>query len=346
MILLFLSSGLFLGWSLGANDAANVFGSAVGSRMVKFRTAAIVCSFFLIIGAVVGGSGTSATLGRLGSVNVIGGAFIVALSAALSVFMMTKSALPVSTSQAIVGAIIGWNLFASFKTDYSELVKITISWVASPVLAALIAALLYKIARYHAHRSKIHLLRQDSYTRIGLILVGAFGSYSLGANNIANVMGVFVPVSPIGGLNIGPLSIAGTQILFLIGGISIAVGVFTYSGKVMKTIGDSLLKLSPRAALVVVLANAIVLFLFSSVPLKNFLLSIGLPAIPLVPVSSSQAIVGAVIGIGLVRNASEIRFSVLKSILIGWIATPVIAGVVCYVLLFVAQNVFEFTVKM
>lgn len=38
----FLSSGIFLGWSLGANDAANVFGAAVGSRMVRFKTAALI----------------------------------------------------------------------------------------------------------------------------------------------------------------------------------------------------------------------------------------------------------------------------------------------------------------
>ena len=51
-VLIFLSSGLFLGWSLGANDAANVFGTAVGTRRVKFSTAAFVCSGFIILGAV------------------------------------------------------------------------------------------------------------------------------------------------------------------------------------------------------------------------------------------------------------------------------------------------------
>ena len=77
MLLIFLSAGLFLGWSLGANDAANVFGSAVGTRMVRFKTAAMVCGIFVIIGAVSGGAGTSHTLGMLGSVNAIAGAFIV-----------------------------------------------------------------------------------------------------------------------------------------------------------------------------------------------------------------------------------------------------------------------------
>ena len=39
---IFLSSGLFLGWSLGANDASNVFGTAVGTKMVSFKTAAVI----------------------------------------------------------------------------------------------------------------------------------------------------------------------------------------------------------------------------------------------------------------------------------------------------------------
>ena len=52
---IFLSSGLFLGWSLGANDGSNVFGTAVGTRMVKFRTAAVISSVFVIIGAVFAG---------------------------------------------------------------------------------------------------------------------------------------------------------------------------------------------------------------------------------------------------------------------------------------------------
>ena len=52
LIFIFLSSGLFLGWALGANDAANVFGTAVGTKMVSWRTAAIICSICVLLGAV------------------------------------------------------------------------------------------------------------------------------------------------------------------------------------------------------------------------------------------------------------------------------------------------------
>lgn len=124
LTLFFLSSGLFLGWSLGANDAANIFGTAVGSRMIKFRTAAIIASIFVLLGAVLQGSGTTKTLSELGSVDAIGGAFTVALCSAIVVLIMTKNKLPVSTGQAIVGAIIGWCYFTSSQVVYTVLGKI------------------------------------------------------------------------------------------------------------------------------------------------------------------------------------------------------------------------------
>ncbi len=105
MLFLFsITSGLFLGWSLGANDAANIFGSAVGSRMVRFRTAAIVASIFVVLGAVVQGQGASDTLSDLGRVDALAGAFTVSFCAAFTVYLMTRRGLPVSTGQAVVGA--------------------------------------------------------------------------------------------------------------------------------------------------------------------------------------------------------------------------------------------------
>lgn len=342
MFLLFLSSGLFLGWSLGANDASNVFGTAVGSKMVRFRTAAICCSVFIVLGAVISGAGASHTLAKLGSVNAIAGAFIVAFAAAISVYLMTKLGYPVSTSQAIVGAIIGWNFFSGSLTDYQTLSKIVITWVACPALSAIIALILYKILVLAIYRSKLDMFRLDALIRYGLIIVGAFGSYSLGANNIANVMGVFVPVSPFADISfLGLFTLTSTQQLFFIGGIAIGVGVLTYSRIVMITVGEGIMELSPVSAFAVVSAHSLVLFLFASQGLEAFLKGHGLPTIPLVPVSSSQAIVGAVIGLGLLKRGKGIRWRVLGGIGSSWVVTPVIAAMVSFISLFFLQNVFE-----
>ncbi len=341
-ILFFLSSGLFLGWSLGANDAANVFGTAVGTRMVRFGTAAAICSLFVILGAVISGAGTTHTLGKLGAVNALGGSFMAAFSAALAVYMMTKAGLPVSTTQAIVGGIIGWNLFSETLTDTGTLVTILSTWVICPLLAAAIAAPLFLLTKWLIKVFRPHLLRQDAYLRLGLILAGAFGAYSLGANNIANVMGVFVTASPFTDFRVaGLLTFSSVQQLFLIGALAIAFGVITYSRAVMLTVGGRLLPLSPVAAWVAVVAHSVVLFLFASEGLEHLLAANGLPTLPLVPVSSSQAVVGAVLGIGLLRGGRSIRWHVLGGIGTGWVLTPLIAGLVCFTGLFFLQNVFN-----
>lgn len=345
MAFLFLTSGLFLGWSLGANDAANVFGSAVGSRMISFRKAVIVMSIFIILGAVFQGTGAAHTLGKLGTINALAGAFTVALSAGITVFIMTKYQLPVSTSQAIVGAIIGWNLFSGNPTDYQSLSQIVSTWLFCPLLGAAFAMILYLLTKYVLNHLKIHLLWLDKYLRISLLVVGAFGSFSLGANNIANVMGVFIETAaPAKSINLGFMVLSGTQQLFFIGGLAISLGAATYSKKIMMAVGNNLQKLSAEAALIVVLAHSMVLFVFSSHSLQAFLLSYGLPKIPLVPVSSSQAIVGAILGIGLLKGAREIRFSALGLIMLGWIFTPIIAGIISYIFLFIAGNVFKMAV--
>jgi inorganic phosphate transporter, PiT family len=340
--LIFLSSGLFLGWSLGANDAANVWGTAVGTQMVNFKRAAALCSIFVILGAVLSGSGASHTLGKLGAISSIAGAFTVALAAALSVLWMTKAALPVSTSQAIVGAIIGWNLFTKTGVNVNSLLKIVGTWVFSPILTAVFAILFYHIVKFFLKRAKIHLIRLDGMTRFLLLAAGAFGSYSLGANNIANVMGVFTQSNPFTDLSFGSVfSLSKTQLLFLLGGLAISVGVFTYSKRVMLTVGSEIYQLTPITAFIVVLSSSLVLFLFASQGLEYFLVSRNLPSFPLVPVSSSQSIVGGVIGIGIAKGGRNLNMRMLGKISIGWLTTPIISAIISFVSLYIVQNVFS-----
>lgn len=340
MILLFLTSGLFLGWSLGANDASNIFGSAVGSKLVTFRKAAIIASVFVILGAVIQGAGATDTLGRLGAVNAIGGSFTVALAAAVTIYMMTKFALPVSTTQAIVGAIIGWNFFTGNSTDSRTLSQIVITWISGPIIGAVFSILLYILLKKFKRAAKIHLVRFESYIKSGLIAVGAFGAYSLGANNISNVMGVFIPSFNLQVLDLGIFTLNSAQQLFLIGGLAIAAGILTYSKKVMETIGGNIVELSSEAALVVVLAESLVLFIFSSSGLSALFVRMGLPPIPMVPVSSSQVVVGCVIGIGLYKGVRNINFKMLGEIALGWLATPVAAGLLAFFSLFFMKNIF------
>jgi len=336
--LVFLSSALFLGWSMGANDAANIFGTAVGSRMLKFITAATLAGVFIVIGSTVGGGATE-TLSKLGSVNVLAGAFGVTLASAITVAIMTKLGLPVSSSQAIIGGIIGWNIYVGQPTEMRLVTKIASTWLINPLLAMIFAFVLFFIVRTLFNRSRIHLLRRDSVTRVGLIVIGAFGAYNLGANGISSVMGVFVHSNPFPAINYGVISLSAQQVLFFVGGFAIAMGVITYSRKVMMTVGSDIYRLSPVGALIVVMSVSMVLFLFSSRSLHDFLISHNLPALPLVPISSSQASVGSVIGVALAKKGRNINLRALGRISIGWLSTPLTAVVITVAILFLLDHI-------
>lgn len=332
LTLIFLSSGLFLGWSMGANDAANIFGTAVGSRMLKFVTAAIISGIFIILGATLGG-GAADTLNKLGEVNVLAGAFGVTLASALTVAIMTRMGLPVSSSQAIVGGIIGWNIYQGLPTEMHLVTQIASTWVINPFLAMLFSFILFFVVKKTLNKLNLNLLQRDSITRLGLIVIGAFGAYNLGANGIASVMGVFVSSNPFPGLDLGIIVLSPQNVLFGIGGIAIAIGVITFSKRVMMTVGSDIYSLSPVGALIVVLSVSLVLFIFSSRSLHDFLISYHLPAFPLVPISSSQASVGAVLGVALAKKGRNINFKSLGKIMLGWIGTPLSAIVITLIIL-------------
>jgi len=304
-----LLGGVFLGWSLGANDAANVFGSAVSSRMIRFWTAGILASLFVLIGALLEGEAGIETYTGLTQMT-LRLAVISSVAAAATVSLMTVLGLPVSTSQAVVGAIVGIGLL-NRQLDMGGLGKVVICWFGTPVGGVIIAIVLYKALSALYNRIEINLFQADIGLRLCLIGAGSYGAYALGANNVANVTGMFVSA--------GMLSVFSAT---LIGGLSIGLGVLSFSRGVMETVGKRLVRLDPFSALVVVLAEAITVHIYTFVG---------------VPVSTSQAVIGAVLGVGIVKGINTIRRQTLVNILLGWFLTPVVACFLALVIYFTAH---------
>jgi PiT family inorganic phosphate transporter len=297
-----LISGIFLGWSLGANDASNVFGTAVASRMVKFTTAAALCSLFVVLGALIEGQAGIETYQRLSpmSPNL---AFIVGLSAGATVALMSYWRLPVSTSQAVVGALVLIGLLRS-NLDASSLLKVVLCWVGTPIGAALVTILLYYSVGKLLNVLYPTLFMFDRGLRGALILAGSYGAFALGANNVANVTGAFA----------GPGMLTPFQAC-LVGSLAIALGILTYSKKVMYTVGRDLVRLDAYTAFISILSAAATVHVYAIIG---------------VPVSTSQAIVGAVLGIGLLKGTRTIQAKTLWKILFGWIGTPAISAGLAY----------------
>jgi PiT family inorganic phosphate transporter len=137
-----LLGGVFLGWSLGANDASNVFGSAVASRMLKFWTAAVLASVFVLLGALLQGQAGIETLKGLTQFT-LEQAVVSSIAAATTVTIMTILGLPVSTSQAVIGAILGVGIVKGISTVSGRtLVNILIAWLLTPAVAGFFATAL------------------------------------------------------------------------------------------------------------------------------------------------------------------------------------------------------------
>jgi len=303
-------SGIFLGWTLGSNDSANIFGTGVAANVIRYRTAIWLITVFVILGALAEGDKCFDSLGGLASLTPLE-AFWVAMSAAITMFGLTYLALPCSTSQAIVGAILGASLIAGMP-DFHKLYKIVLCWVLTPVSSVLIGMILYHFIGIIMMRSDIGPRGRSFFVFAGLIVAGCFGAYALGSNNVANVTGVYV-----GSGLLTPFEGA------LVGSLSIAIGVLTYSRKVMKTVGKKITYLDEYAAFIAELAAAITVEIFTQVG---------------VPVSTSQAIVGGVVGVGLVKGARTISHRTLVGIGVGWISTPLLAGTLSLTMLSITRQ--------
>ena len=180
--------------------------------------------------------------------------------------------------------------------------------------AALIAASLYPLLSDFFRRLRLHFLDYDRILRALLLVVGAYGAYALGANNVANVTGVFYKAAII-----SPLQ------ALLIGGLSIGLGAITYSKNVMLTVGRKIIPMDAFTAFVTVFASAITVHIYSWIG---------------VPVSSSQAIVGAVVGVGFLKGMRMVSAGTVTKIVIGWAVTPVMSAVISVLLVFLSKSWF------
>lgn len=295
MSFLFYLPAIFMGWALGSNDAANVFGTAVANSLVRYRTAVIISSIFVVLGAVLQGYRGIGTISSLSSQSLVS-ASISMLGAAISVTIFSRLGIPVSTSQAVVGSIIGTGLIDGY-VNWAVLVKVVICWVATPIGAMVIGYFSYKF--FSVLFRKIPTIQaQDLTIKIAALVFGAYGSYALGANNVANVSGVF-------GAFMDP------RLAALIGGLSISLGIVTYSYRVMMTVGKGIAELDHFSAVIAVFAESLTVWIFALVG---------------VPVSTSQAVVGGVLGAGLARSTPVVNRKAVWRVIFGWLGTPVIAA--------------------
>lgn len=166
LLILAVAFGLFMAFNIGGNDVANSFGTSVGAGTLTMKQALVVAAVFEVSGAVLAGGSVTETV-RSGIVDIsamhmdpLSFAFIMMaalLGAAVWLLLATRMGWPVSTTHAIIGGIVGAAVTTGIVTgtggfemvQWSEIGKIAISWILSPLLGGVSAYLLFGAIKRH-----------------------------------------------------------------------------------------------------------------------------------------------------------------------------------------------------
>lgn len=311
--LLIVALGFFVAWNIGANDTANCIGTAVGGGIIRFRKAIALVVVFALLGAFLEGWRNMKTVGS--GILIPGAAgnpladpslsFLVVgilAAAGLWVLFATYLGMPISTSQSMVGAVLGSGVFLSFLrpelgvgVNYRKIGEIATSWILNPVFAILISAALMILIRNLLRRAK-SLLTINRILAVLVLISSAYSAYTLGANDVGTSTGVIY-------VKMG----WSARLTALFGALALSVGAVTFSRGVTRTIGKGIAPLDPPSAFAAQFGAALTVWAFVQMG---------------IPVSTSQALVGGVTGVGLARRAATVNRRNLAKISAVWIATP------------------------
>lgn len=319
LTVLVILGGVYMGWNLGANDGANAMGTAVGARVRTIREAVILVAVFGFLGAVLYGHRVVNTIGRgIVPLNELPPdvalvlAVVAMFGAGLWLQVATFLGIPVSTTHSAVGAVAGAGLaYAQVPIEWSRLVDVVLAWLLTPLGAALLAYILYRLLR------QVILPRwplSDKTFAWLLTVSGVYMAFTWGSNDVANATGVMAGAGVLTSLQ-----------ATLLGGAAIAAGVAMWGPRVMETVGSGITRLQPDMAFIAELAAALNVHIYSTLG---------------IPVSTTHAIIGAIVGVGLVHGRSAVNKKTGRDIMIAWGATPVAAGIVSFLLYKLAALIF------
>ncbi len=356
MIYLLLFAGLFMGWSLGSVDSASAFGTAVATQVIRYRRAVIIIAVLAVAGALFLGQNNITKLSALALSNEVTPsmdevlraveentvevlrlkaalkAAIIYLCAGLTVFAMTWLKLPVSSNQAITGAIIGWGLFHADYSDpeilslnLGQIGTFALTWILNPLGAGLIAFILVLLTKRFLEARLSTLGDYDKIIRWGYILAGSFAAFSIGLNSSASVVALYYDPA-FAGTGAAANLFTDPRLAVTIGGAAIALGALTFSRRAMMTVGTGIAEITQIEGFVVVIAMALTVVVLGRL--------IG------IPVSNTQAVVGAVMGAGLTKGVKAVHFGVLKHIAVAWVTSPTAAGLLTYTAAFLTRGYF------
>jgi PiT family inorganic phosphate transporter len=359
--------GFYMAWNIGANDVANSMASAVGAKAITIRQAVFVAGILNIVGAAFIGSHVTNTI-RKGIVSTevltdphlaLIGALSALLAAALWVSFATWKSLPVSSwvispvfsiviaflmfklivltilskKDSFAGALklspffIGMAIFIVilsflFKTPLGK--KLSIGTPVA-IVVAMVLALIFgfagKCLLKRLIKNKKSNGAEEIFRRIQ-IGTSCYVALAQGANDVANAIGPLAVIYFLVKTGSVGATVPVPVFLLMFGGIGIACGIGMAGHRVMETIGTKITTLTNTRGFSVDFAAATTVLVASKMGL---------------PVSTTHAAVGGVLGVGLARGLEAVNFGIIYKIMLYWILTVPTAAVTSMVIFKILQ---------
>jgi len=303
----FLVIAIIIAFGIGGND--ETFAGIYGSRILNMKQIMILATIFAITGALILGEAVSKTVGKGILVN-LNNAIVITILISTAIWLILSSALglPISTTHATIGAVIGLGIAINASLDWVKIIELSIWWVLSPIIGYVVSFLVFKLMRYYkvkrlnGFQSYEKSERLFSYIVLIVICITAF---SRSGNDCSNAVGIVV--------GIGDVQI---NLLLLITGLSLAGGLLVLGRGVIKNVGR-ITELYPSTAFAAQIPTAAIMFLGTALG---------------IPLSGSHMLVASLVGLSK-ASYTPVKKGLWKIVLI-WFLTFPIAALLSIVLYF------------
>jgi PiT family inorganic phosphate transporter len=301
----------------GLHDAANAIATVVTTRLLSPVQAVVFAAFGNFAAYWIVGLHVAETVGK-GIINkdvvtpsVVFGALIGAMF--WNVVTWLKG-IPSSSSHALIGGLLGAGVaHAGFGAIESEGTIMTIVAIfASPVIGFAIAMLLMLLTSWGFHRTQPRLAN-TTFKGLHLVSSAAY-SISHGGNDAQKTMGVIAVLLYSTGYLDGEFHVPEWVVISCYA--AIALGTLSGGWRIIRTMGSKLTKLNHHSGFCASAAGSAVVFSASAMG---------------IPISTTHAITGSVVGTGAARRASAVRWNVASRVIVAWFITIPASAVVAAV---------------
>ena len=313
-IIVVIAIALLFDFTNGLHDAANSVATIVSTRVLSPKQAVIWAAFFNFVAFLIFGTAVASTIGKgLIDITVVDPLVIFgALIGAIAWNLLTWYwGLPSSSSHSLMGGYLGAAVIKAHGFSVvilSGWIKIFIFIVLAPLLGLVLGMLLMILTTWLVHKQPVQKI--NLWARRMQLVSAALYSLGHGGNDAQKTMGIIAGLM----FTSGRMKTFHIPLWIVLAAHSaIALGTLSGGWRIVKTMGQKIVKLKPIDGFCAETASAISIFTATHLG---------------VPVSTTHVITGAVAGVGAAKNAAAVKWQVTIRIVWAW-ALTIPASAIC-----------------